>query len=86
MPSTGSLTNDDKSKIKAANPAGSYKIMTATLARVYYAYPDPSEWSYIGQEGALTLVFEKNKGMFYFRLVDLKVSPQACYRNRRAWN
>lgn len=49
--------------------------MTATLARIYYAYPDPAEWSYIGQEGALALVFDKGKGIFYFRMIDVKVSP-----------
>ncbi|KAG8853843.1 hypothetical protein FRB96_007983 [Tulasnella sp. 330] len=72
MPSTSALSAEDKNKIKAACPAGSVKIMTATLARIYYAYPDPAEWSYIGQEGALTLVFDKAKGIFYFRMIDVK--------------
>ncbi|KAG8994490.1 hypothetical protein FRB94_009886 [Tulasnella sp. JGI-2019a] len=72
MPSQSVLTADDKNKIKACCPAGTVKIMTATLARIYYAYPDPSEWSFIGQEGALALVFDKTKDVFYFRMIDVK--------------
>jgi len=52
------------------------QIVTAACARVYYAYPDPSEWAYSGIEGAL--VFGTQDSGFWFRLVDLGVSVYAA--------
>ncbi|KAG8930138.1 hypothetical protein FRC02_004577 [Tulasnella sp. 418] len=71
MPSQGSLSNAQKNKVKESLPASNYKILTATLARVYYATPDPDKWIYQGLEGGLALVFHKDSGSFYFMLVDL---------------
>ncbi|PCH38971.1 WH1-domain-containing protein, partial [Wolfiporia cocos MD-104 SS10] len=71
MPSTSTLNNDEKSKVKAAIPTASNKIHTAALARIYYAHPQPSEWSYAGLQGALALVHDKSKNSLFMRMVDL---------------
>ncbi|THG93258.1 hypothetical protein EW026_g7936 [Hermanssonia centrifuga] len=65
------LSADDKSKVKAAIPASSNKIVTAALARIYYAYPNPNEWSYAGLQGALAFAKDNTRSAFYLRLVDL---------------
>ena len=76
MPAHSTLSSSDKDRIKATFPSANYKILTATLARVYYAYPSPDDWSYTGLQGALTLVSDKIKGGFWLRLVDLMVSSE----------
>ncbi|KAG8898831.1 hypothetical protein FRB99_007128 [Tulasnella sp. 403] len=72
MPSQSALSQVEKDKVKEAFPEGTAKILTATIARIYYAYPDPKKWTYIGQEGALALIADRIKGGFFFRMVDLK--------------
>ncbi|KAK0186522.1 hypothetical protein F5146DRAFT_1105263 [Armillaria mellea] len=70
MPSQSTLSKEEKDKVKAALPAPSNKIFYATLARVYYAYPQPNEWSYSGLQGALALT-KNSTGALSFRLVDM---------------
>lgn len=60
---------EEKKKLKSV--LSSTKIIYATVARVYYAHPDPKAWSYSGQQGGLAFVQDKGNGLFYFRLVDL---------------
>ena len=50
-----------------------HKILTATVARVYAAHPNPSSWSYAGVEGALAFVKDLSKNSFALKVVDLKV-------------
>lgn len=71
MPTLSALSTDDKNKIKAAIPNSSNKILTATIARVYYAYPDPKSWAYSGLQGALALAKDNTRNAHFFRLVDL---------------
>ncbi|KAK0495670.1 hypothetical protein EDD18DRAFT_1463495 [Armillaria luteobubalina] len=71
MPSQSTLSKEEKDKIRAAIPAPSNKILYATLARVYYAYPQPNEWSYSGLQGALALTKSNSTGALAFRLVDM---------------
>lgn len=71
MPAQSTLSSDDKSKVKAAVPNNSNKIHTAALARIYYAHPNPNEWSYAGLQGALAFIHDKSKGALYLRMVDL---------------
>jgi Wiskott-Aldrich syndrome protein len=71
MPSQSTLSTDDKSKVKSAIPVSSYKIHTAALARIYFAYPQPSRWSYGGLQGALAFVHDKQKSVFSLKMVDL---------------
>ncbi|KAJ3997593.1 hypothetical protein F5050DRAFT_1569054 [Lentinula boryana] len=73
MPSQSALSTDDKAKVKSAisvSPATN-KIFCATLARVYYAYPDRNKWSYAGLQGALTLIRSNVTYSLSFNLVDL---------------
>ncbi|PBK89012.1 hypothetical protein ARMGADRAFT_1084113 [Armillaria gallica] len=62
------LSKEEKDKVKSAIPAPSNKIFYATLARVYYAYPQPNEWSYSGLQGALALTKNNSTGALSFRL------------------
>ena len=71
MPSQSTLSSDDKNKVKSAVPVSSFKIHTATLARIYFAYPEPSRWSYGGLQGALAFVHDKQKNIFSVKMVDL---------------
>ena len=70
MPAQSTLSNDDKTKVKSAVNAPANKIFTAALARIYYAYPKPEEWSYAGLQGALAFVKDQ-QGTFHLQLVDL---------------
>ena len=72
MPSQGTLSNDEKNKIKSAVSKSAYNIFHVATARIYYAYPDPNEWSYAGLQGGLAFVKDKSSNMLYFKLVDLE--------------
>lgn len=71
MPAQTTLSADEKAKIKQAVPSSSYKIQTATTARIYYAYPDTSSWSYSGLQGAIALAQDKSRNVFTFKMVDV---------------
>jgi Wiskott-Aldrich syndrome protein len=71
MPTQSTLNTEEKNKIKAAIPASSNKIHFAALARIYYAHPQPNEWSYAGLQGALAFVKDNLKNSYAFRMVDL---------------
>lgn len=71
MPAQTTLSTEDKSKVKSAINDAQNKIKYACLGRVYYAYPDPNDWSYAGLQGAIALVLDTSKCAYYFRLVDL---------------
>ena|ERR1700722_17780662 len=71
MPTQSTLTNDEKSKVKSAIPNTSNKILTACLARIYFAYPQPERWSYGGFQGALAFAEDRTKNGFFLRMVDL---------------
>jgi hypothetical protein len=62
MPAQSTLSADEKNKVRSSLPAPTYKIHTAAFARLYYAHPDPNEWSYSGLQGALALVKDGSKG------------------------
>ncbi|KAJ6611192.1 hypothetical protein B0H10DRAFT_1651092, partial [Mycena sp. CBHHK59/15] len=71
MPSQSTLNTEEKNKVKAAIPQTSSKILFAALARVYYASPQPDEWSYSGMQGALAFVRDNSKNAYLFAMVDL---------------
>ncbi|KAJ7590879.1 actin regulatory protein [Mycena floridula] len=73
MPSQSTLSGDEKAKVKSAIPVSpaSNKIFFATCARIYYAYPQPDEWSYAGLQGALAFVKDQSTNTLSFKLVDL---------------
>ncbi|CAG8786950.1 565_t:CDS:2, partial [Gigaspora rosea] len=47
------------------------KILTATVVRLYVAYPNPDAWTYTNLMGAVVFVKDQEKNSFFFRLVDL---------------
>ncbi|MCO5596206.1 hypothetical protein L7F22_050266 [Adiantum nelumboides] len=73
MPSS-TISSSDKSKVKSSLPSSSNKILTATVARVFVAYPNKSIWSYTGIEGALAFVRDSDRNTFALKLVDLKAA------------
>ncbi|KAG9327845.1 hypothetical protein KVV02_000291 [Mortierella alpina] len=84
MPSVTLHNPEDKAAIKRALPTTTQKIITATVARLYVAYPDPSSWTYSGIMGGLAFV--QTKSTFLFRIVDLMGSrgviwEQELYEN-----
>lgn len=75
MPSHSSITSAEKTLIKKHAASATDKILSGAIGRVYYAYPDPSKWSWAGGlEGAI--VFgntSKGSGGFWFKVVDITV-------------
>ncbi|ODV67189.1 WH1-domain-containing protein [Hyphopichia burtonii NRRL Y-1933] len=67
----GILTNVDKEKIKRVIPKASNKIIDATVARLYIAYPEPTSWQYTGLVGAICLVDDLVGHTFFLKLVDI---------------
>ncbi|KAK6461227.1 actin assembly factor [Scheffersomyces coipomensis] len=65
------LTPNDKEKIKRAIPKANNKIIDATVARLYIAYPDPTKWVYTGLVGAVALVDDLVGHTFFIKLVDI---------------
>jgi neural Wiskott-Aldrich syndrome protein len=70
MPAQSLLSKEEKNKITSSIPKPSNKIFTATLARVYYAYPNPNDWSYAGLQGGMAFIKDAN-GTLLFKLVDI---------------
>lgn len=74
MPAVSSLQPEDKATIKnALSKGGNSKILTATVARVFYQRG--TSWRYSGVQGGLCLVVDKQRGGVWFKIVDLLVSP-----------
>ena len=71
MPLTSALSAEEKVKVKNSIPAATSKILFATIARIYYAYPQPNKWSYAGLQGALAFVLDTKTNATHFKLVDL---------------
>ena len=67
----GILTSEDKEKIKRAIPKASNHIIDATVARLYIAYPEPTQWQYTGLMGAITLVDDLVGHTYFLKLVDI---------------
>jgi neural Wiskott-Aldrich syndrome protein len=77
MPST--LTSDDKSKIKRAIPKANNKIITAAIARLYIAFPDPQKWLFTGLSGAVVLAKDTVGDTYFLKLVDVVGSAQVLW-------
>lgn len=71
MPFQSTMSTDEKTKVKSVLSATN-KILMATVARIYYAHPDPNSWTFSGWQGGLAFVKDKGNGLYYFRLVDLQ--------------
>jgi WH1 domain len=70
MPSSSTISANEKSLVRSVIPSPT-KILAASLARIYFAYPDPNSWSYGGLQGALVLAADRSRGAHFFCLVDL---------------
>ena len=66
------ITSADKEKIKRAIPKASNKIIDATIARLYIAYPDPTSWQYTDLFGAIVLVDDLVGHTYFLKLVDVE--------------
>lgn len=67
----GLLNSQDKEIIKRALPKTSNKIIDVTVARLYIAYPDKTQWQYTGLSGAITLVDDLVGHTFFLKLIDI---------------
>lgn len=67
----GLLNSQDKEIIKRALPKSSNKIIDVTVARLYIAYPDKTEWQYTGLSGAITLIDDLVGHTFFLKLIDI---------------
>src|SRR5258705_13167068 len=72
MPFATALSAEEKAKVKSSISSKTSKILFATIARVYYAYPQPRKWSYAGLQGALAFVLDITTNSTHFKLVDLQ--------------
>jgi hypothetical protein len=70
MPSSSTLSANEKNIVRSVIPSPT-KILAASLARIYFAYPDPNSWSYGGLQGALVLIADRTRGAHFLCLVDL---------------
>src|SRR5271169_249504 len=77
MPS--SLSSDDKAKIKRAIPKASNKIITAAVARLYIAYPDPHKWKFTGLSGAVVLAKDTVGDTYFLKIVDVVGAGQILW-------
>jgi|ERR1700722_1322392 len=71
MPTQSSLTAEEITKVRSHIPPPTNNVLYATLARIYFAYPKPTQWYYGGLQGALAFVKDSNTDIFSFKLVDL---------------
>ncbi|KAI9286386.1 hypothetical protein BC943DRAFT_351695 [Umbelopsis sp. AD052] len=78
MPSAALSSAEDKNRIRRALP--NTKIFTATVARLYVAYPNPQRWCYTNIWGGLVfLADKKRRNAFFLRIVDLKNHPAVIW-------
>jgi len=77
MPST--ITSDDKAKIKRAIPKANNKIVTASVARLYIAFPNPLQWTFTGLSGALVLARDTVGDTYFFKIVDVVGAGQVLW-------
>ncbi|CAI2173254.1 2434_t:CDS:10 [Funneliformis geosporum] len=68
MPSVTILKPEDKGIIKKALSKKENKILNATVARLYVAYPNANVWTYTKIMGAVVLVKDNSKNSFFFKI------------------
>lgn len=67
----GILNDQDREKVKRHIPKAANKIIDATVARLYIAYPDHLAWQYTGLVGAIALVDDLVGHTFFLKMVDI---------------
>ncbi|KAL4079968.1 hypothetical protein V8B97DRAFT_1864107 [Scleroderma yunnanense] len=71
MPAKSALFEGEKNIVKSIYTADKNKILFATPARIYFAYPQQNRWTYGGLQGALAFIEDLNKSAFFLKLVDI---------------
>lgn len=69
MPTQSTLSKEERAKVKSINTPN--KTLYASLGRIYYAYPNPNEWTYTGLQGAISIAHDEKQNIFYLRLIDM---------------
>ncbi|ODQ83106.1 hypothetical protein BABINDRAFT_159564 [Babjeviella inositovora NRRL Y-12698] len=64
------ISAQDKDKIKRVTPKATNKIIDATVARLYIAYPG-DEWQFTGLSGAIVLMDDLVGNTFFLKMVDI---------------
>ncbi|EEB06683.2 WASp [Schizosaccharomyces japonicus yFS275] len=65
------LNQNDKVTIRKYIPKSTNKIIAASVARLYIAYPKSDSWTYTGLSGAIVLVYDSVGKCCWLKLVDL---------------
>ena len=71
MPSI--LSDEDKLTVKRTVPKSANKIHAVAVAKLYVAYPDRTNWTYTGLQGAAVLANDLVGNTFWIKLVDISV-------------
>lgn len=73
MPNLSTLTSEDKQTIKKCIPRPTNKIITAAVARLYVAHPNPNEWRFTGISGAIVFTYDVIGNTLFLKMVDISV-------------
>lgn len=74
MPNLSTLTSEDKQTIKKCIPRPTNKIITAAVARLYVAHPNPNEWRFTGISGAIVFTYDVIGNTLFLKMVDISSS------------
>ncbi|KAG5520109.1 hypothetical protein PMAC_001185 [Pneumocystis sp. 'macacae'] len=74
MPNVSTLTSEDKQTIKKYVPKPTNKIITAAVARLYVAHPNPNQWRFTGISGAVVFVYDVVGNTLFLKIVDISDS------------
>jgi neural Wiskott-Aldrich syndrome protein len=68
------LSDDDKETVRRMVPKASNKIQAVAVAKLYIAYPNRSQWTDTGLQGAVVLCNDLIGNTYWLKLVDISVS------------
>ncbi|KAG4301544.1 hypothetical protein PCANB_001809 [Pneumocystis canis] len=74
MPNVSILTSEDKQTIKKHIPKPTNRIITAAIARLYVAHPNPNKWRFTGISGAVVFVYDMVGNTLFLKIVDISNS------------
>ncbi|KAG5440727.1 hypothetical protein PCK2_000163 [Pneumocystis canis] len=74
MPNVSILTSEDKQTIKKHIPKPTNRIITAAIARLYVAHPNPNKWRFTGISGAVVFVYDMVGNTLFLKIVDVSNS------------
>lgn len=71
------LSPHGKDLVRKAIPKQTSRIITVAVARLYVAYPDPTQWTWTGLSGAVALISDQLTDSYYFKMVDVCTKEEA---------